>query len=52
MNGVGYSTVMVDHDARAVFDEAMSALIARGIDATEALAALRRIARDGNGWSA
>lgn len=46
-----YTPGMIDHDARMVFDGAMRDLLDRGIDARQALAALRRIAKDGNGWS-
>lgn len=46
-----YDDGMVDHDARMLFDELMRDLITRGIDTTVALATVRRIARDGNGWS-
>ena len=46
-----YTPEMIDHDARMLFDQTMSDLTARGIDAADALAALRRIAKDGNGWS-
>lgn len=42
---------MIDHDARMMFDILMSDLTHRGIDEGEALAAVRRIARDGNGWA-
>lgn len=42
---------MSDHDARQLFDQLMSDLIARGMSAPDALAAVRRIARDGNGWA-
>lgn len=40
----------IDHDARMLFDQLMSNMIARGAEAPDVLAALRRISRDGNGW--
>lgn len=45
-----YDAGMIDHDARMLFDQLMSDLTSRGIDARDALAAVRRIAKDGNGW--
>lgn len=46
-----YTPAMIDHDARMLFDQIMSDLTARGIESKDALAALRRIAKDGNGWA-
>lgn len=47
---LGWDAGMIEHDARMLFDQMMSDLIARGVEASDALAAVRRIARDGNGW--
>ena len=47
-----YSEAEVDHDARLIFDGAMSALIGRGVDPAHALESLRRVAIDSNGWAA
>lgn len=40
----------LDHDARRLFDELVSDLLAQGHDLAAVLDALRRIADDGNGW--
>lgn len=50
MSDLQYDASMIDHDARMLFDQLMQDLTARGIDARDALAAVRRIAKDGNGW--
>ena len=47
----GWDAGMVEHDARMLFDQLMDDLTGRGIDAADALATVRRIARDGNGWA-
>lgn len=41
----------LEHDARMLFDALIRDLIDRDIEAAAALAIVRRIARDGNGWS-
>lgn len=51
MNNQTYDAGMIDHDARMLFDTLMRDLMERGIDCADALAAIRRIAKDGNGWT-
>lgn len=41
----------IEHDARMLFDAMMRDLMARDVEAADALALIRRVARDGNGWS-
>lgn len=51
MNESRFSPSEVEHDARMRFDELMHELVERyALDARAALALVRRIARDGNGW--
>ena len=47
-----YDASMLDHDTRLLFDILIRDLTDRGAEVHEALAAVRRVAADGNGWTA
>lgn len=41
---------MIEHQAGLVFDEAMRTMLSYNISTADALAALRKVASEGNGW--